>query len=176
MTGNNRKEIIRVLCIAVFLFAVVIPLFWYRARQHSTAQKRSVQETIRKEARAVWEDSALARVSIAGAEIQAEVVRSAARKAQGLSGRAQLGPAEGMLFLFEEKGVYSFWNKDMRFALDVLWIDGDTVVDISENLPAFQGAPAVLTPSAEVDKVLEVNAGFVSAHGVKKGDRVGIYK
>lgn len=174
MTGSNRKEIIRVFFIAAFLFAVVIPVFLYRARQHIALQKRSVREAASKDIKTVLEDGARVRIKIAGAEVQAEVARSAAKKTQGLSGREQLGDADGMLFLFEENGAYSFWNKDMRFALDILWIDDDTVADVSENLPIFQESPAVRTPSVKGNKALEVNAGFVKKYDIQKGDKITI--
>ncbi len=171
MAENNRREIIRVFFITVLLFGAVIPVFFYTARKNIILQKQGFQEAAR-ETKIILEDGAWVRVNINNAEARAEVARSAAKKTQGLSGRESLAEGDGMLFVFEEKGAYSFWNKDMRFGLDVIWIDGDVVVDISENMPAFQGAPVLLTPSAKGNMVWEVNAGFVKTHGIQKGDKV----
>ena len=81
-----------------------------------------------------------------------------------------------MLFIFADKQVRQFWMKDMHFPLDMIWIDGDTIVDISENVPP-PGAgeePVIVYPKAPVDKVLEVNAGEVEKYGLKSGQRVVI--
>ena len=44
-------------------------------------------------------------------------------RSQGLSGRPNLAAGTGMLFVFEQAGSYAFWMKDMRFPLDMVWID-----------------------------------------------------
>jgi len=75
-----------------------------------------------------------------------------------------------MLFLFDKSGRYAFWMKDMKFPLDFIWIAGDKVVDIDENIPPdYSGT---LKPETPVDKVLEINAGVCEKYGIKKGDEV----
>ena len=51
---------------------------------------------------------------------------------QGLSGREALAENQGMLFIYKKKTPVSFWMKDMKFNIDLLWIDGDKVVGFSE--------------------------------------------
>lgn len=102
------------------------------------------------------------------ARVKVEVRESQTGRQQGLSGRDSLGEDEGMLFVFEEPGYYKFWMKGMKFDLDFVWIDKDQVVEITERV----GAPTVLTPVLPIDKVLEVNSGWVEKNGVKVGDKV----
>lgn len=91
----------------------------------------------------------------------------------GLGGRASLGATTGMLWLFTDPQLPSFWMKGMHFPLDFIWIRSNHIVDITTDVPP----PATLTeplptyqPSAQVDAVLEVNAGFAAAHGLAIGE------
>lgn len=64
----------------------------------------------------------------------------------------------------------------MNFPLDFIWINNDKIVDISENIQApakgtLDADLEKIVPKASVDTVLEVNAGFVSANGIKIGDK-----
>ena len=45
------------------------------------------------------------------------------QQAKGLSFRNTLNANQGMLFPFHTPGDYSFWMKDMKFPLDILWIN-----------------------------------------------------
>jgi uncharacterized membrane protein (UPF0127 family) len=67
--------------------------------------------------------------------------------------------------------------KGMRFPLDLVWIDGDRVVDVTARVPNEPpGTPdaqlPVYSPSRPANRVLEVNAGWAQRNGVKAGDRV----
>ena len=39
-----------------------------------------------------------------------------------------------MLFRFSQAEKYSFWMKDMRFPLDIIWIKNREVVHIEKNI------------------------------------------
>lgn len=70
-------------------------------------------------------------VKIGGTTIQAELADTLEKKAQGLSGRKELGENEGMLFVFDSSsttevvldkpGHHGIWMKDMKFPIDILW-------------------------------------------------------
>lgn len=111
-----------------------------------------------------------------GRTITAEVVSSTADVQQGLSGRTSMPADRGMLFEMGVRGMYPFWMKDMHFPLDIIWIDGDRVVEIAPDLPppGPLGIPVSYTPTAEADRILEVNAGVAAEAGLKIGDRVDI--
>ena len=78
-----------------------------------------------------------------------------------------------MLFIFEKKDIYSFWMNEMKFPLDFLWINDETIVDLSENIPLFsEGEITTVKSSKPVNKVLEVNSGIIKEYGLKKGDKI----
>lgn len=90
----------------------------------------------------------------------------------GLSGREKLEENEGMFFIFSEPQPLSFWMKDMRFPIDIIWIDErSTVVGISNDLEP-ETFPQTFSPSVPAQYALEVNAGFAEKHGVVPGAKV----
>jgi len=104
-----------------------------------------------------------------------ETRRTEAELELGLSWRERMGENEGMVFLYPLKQRVAYWMQGMQFPLDFLWVEAGKVVEITENLPApTEENPVVRTasPQVEVDMVIEVNAGWIKAHGVKVGDAV----
>lgn len=113
--------------------------------------------------------------------INVEIANSNDEKAKGLSGRDSLDPSAGMLFIYDKKDRYSFWMKGMKIPIDFIWIEDKTVVDIFENASPPEPGQAeesfkIYQPSKPVDKILEVNTGFISQHGIKIGDSVEYLK
>ena len=107
-----------------------------------------------------------------------EVADTGQERSQGLSGRPALAPGTGMLFVFEEPGIYTFWMIEMQFPLDFVWISADcTVAELTKDVPPQQPgqSPGDLPryrPAAPVQYVLEINAGEIEAAGVSAGDAV----
>ena len=100
------------------------------------------------------------------------------KRFQGLSGRPILEDGTGMLFVFQRESRHTFWMKDMRFPLDMVWINADcAVVDITADVPRpppgqDDGALPTYSPSAPAIYVLEINAGTAAATGLQTGDLV----
>ena len=117
-------------------------------------------------------------VTIGDASFAVELAVTQQQQAQGLSGRPGLAPGIGMLFIFESEGLYSFWMKDMRFPLDMVWISAEyAVVDITEDVPP--PAPGQTTsdlptykPAELAQYVLEINAGEAESADIHIGDMV----
>ncbi len=105
--------------------------------------------------------------------INIEIADDFRERVQGLSGRDSLCDDCGLLFLFDNKDKHSFWMKDMKFSIDIIWIDDDKIVYIVENALLSNGdnIPSYI-PMAEADKVLEVNNGFIKENNIKLGDKV----
>lgn len=99
---------------------------------------------------------------------------------KGLSGRKKLAPYDGMLFVFPEQGEHSMAMRGMLFPLDIVWIDGQTIVDIAPNLEPEPGkAEWQLTPyfsRAPSTLVLELPAGSAERLGLKVGGTIKVEK
>ena len=109
-----------------------------------------------------------------------EVVDTPDSITQGLSGREQIG-SQGMLFLFGRSQQANFWMKDMKFNLDLVWINDEKIVGITNNVlhpkpntPDSQ-LPTYFSPQV-VDMVLEVPAGFAQEEGWQTGNQIDFLK
>lgn len=103
--------------------------------------------------------------------VRVSVASNDRSRERGLSGKEALAADEGMLFLFDRPDTLAFWMKEMNFPIDILWIDGTTIADMTTDVPVpVPGERLPLfSPRVPVDKVLEVPAGFARAHGLKVG-------
>jgi uncharacterized membrane protein (UPF0127 family) len=111
--------------------------------------------------------------TIRGQRVALELAITPAEQRLGLGRRDALPWDHGMLFLYTQPAFHRFWMKDMRFDIDIVWIRGDRIVDISHRVPHVPGGNGPTVAPAELaDKVLEVNAGYASAHGWRPGHRV----
>jgi uncharacterized membrane protein (UPF0127 family) len=111
-----------------------------------------------------------AEAQVGDKKIKLLVAKSDKDRQKGLSGRNSLPEDQGMLFVFEKKGKHGFWMRDMKFPLDIIFIDDNTVVHIVENAPA--GDLRIYTPDTEVNRVLELNAGGAKKYGIKEGTKI----
>ena len=117
-------------------------------------------------------------VSVGGAAFDVEIAFTPDDRMRGLSGRDGLAAGAGMLFVFENGRASSFWMRDMRFALDFVWIgDGCEVIEIHADVPAPPaGTDVGLLPTysseAPARYNLEINAGEAAKRGVEVGDAV----
>lgn len=114
-------------------------------------------------------------VLIGKLNVNAKIVSSANDKKTGLSKYDSLPLDQGMLFIFDKSDIYTFWMKDMKFAIDIIWIDQDkNVVDIARNVPPEPGKNDVqlrqYKPNAAAKYVLEVNAGLSDLNNIQIGD------
>ena len=65
---------------------------------------------------------------LAGEPFQLELVNDPEQRRQGLMGREALLPDSGMLFDFPPGTRPAIWMRNMRMALDLLFVDGQDVV------------------------------------------------
>lgn len=120
-----------------------------------------------------------AEVVIKDTEVEVEIADTPDKRAVGLGDKRNLASDSGMLFVFPEESIYSFWMKGLAFPLDFLWIRDNKVVDLTLNVPPqAPGQPdeelPIYQPKEPVDQVLEVHAGFVEKNGVVIGDMIQV--
>jgi uncharacterized protein len=101
--------------------------------------------------------------------IAVEVANTHQTRRQGLSGRTALPEGTGMLFAFEQEGEWGIWMKDMRFPIDIVWMDSaGRVLTVAHNVsPATY--PNSFYPDAPARYVLELPAGYAAARGIAEG-------
>src|SRR4029077_18364685 len=88
-----------------------------------------------------------------------ELALTPAEQNRGLMFRQALGAGQGMLFVFDQQSVHTFWMKNTLIPLDMLFIDKDRhIVGIVENAePQTETGRSVGKPS---QYVLEIGGGL----------------
>lgn len=97
------------------------------------------------------------KVSVGECEFRLEFVSDDESRRAGLSNRDNLCDECGMLFEFSDKEKLTFWMKDMRFDLDIIWISDNKVIGIEKNVS--KDLKGTVSSPDLADKVLEINAG-----------------
>jgi len=107
--------------------------------------------------------------------VEVEVADEEGEMNRGLGYRDSLGKNNGMLFIYPEPVIPTFWMKGMRFNLDFVWIYEGVVMEITENVQSpisEEEQLPLIRPKELVNWILEVNAGWVEENGVGVGDVV----
>lgn len=107
--------------------------------------------------------------------VEAEVADNPSERKKGLSKRDSLDLDKGMLFVFETPGPYAIWMKDMKFAIDIIWLDEnkrivDIVVAAAAESDKKDDELTIYRPRATSLYVLEINANLVPLYDLKVGD------
>jgi|SRR3989344_4419366 len=104
--------------------------------------------------------------------IKVDIADTEEKRILGLGGRSFLPANQGMLFVFDSVASHGIWMKGMQFPIDIVWIGSNLrVVDIMENVQP-DSFPRIFYPRANARYVLEVNALFVEARDIQKGDTI----
>jgi uncharacterized membrane protein (UPF0127 family) len=99
---------------------------------------------------------------------EVEVVSTPSTRARGLMFRREVGEGSGMLFVFPDEKVQSFWMKNTLIPLDMVFVSKEMkVVGILENVPPLTEDPRYVdSPSLYV---LEFAGGTMKKVGVSAG-------
>lgn len=93
----------------------------------------------------------------------------------GLMYRESMKANRGMLFIFPNEQPRSFYMKNTRFALDIIYLDTNkTIVSFQQNAQPFNEGS--LPSNAAAKYVLEVNAGLVETWNLEVGDKMTFSK
>ena len=103
-----------------------------------------------------------------------EIADTLEEREVGLMNRKSLDLNSGMLFVFDQEGIYNLWMKNTLIPLDMIWIDrNNKIVFIKENAePCRTEQCEVFGSDKKARCVLEVNGGVVEEVGIEAGDAV----
>jgi uncharacterized membrane protein (UPF0127 family) len=113
-------------------------------------------------------------VNFGGKTFKVEVADTQEKQALGLMFRDHMPADEGMIFIFPNEAPRSFWMKNCRIPLDIMYFDKELkLVSISASAPPCKVSRCPSYPSkAPAQYVLELNAGTASALGIEVGDKM----
>jgi uncharacterized protein len=109
---------------------------------------------------------------IKGKKFTLEIADDNAKIERGLMYRDSMAADRGMFFLLPYADTWSFWMKNTRIPLDIVYLDpAGRVVAIHERRPFDETGMAPRTPARFV---IELNAGTAAAIGLRYGDAVAL--
>jgi len=104
---------------------------------------------------------------------QLETVSTNAAREKGLSDRASLGPNRGMLFDFSDgANGRCFWMRDMRFAIDIVWLDSSSKITKLVKDAQPSSYPTSFCSSENPRYVIELPAGTIQELKMRLNMRV----
>ncbi len=112
--------------------------------------------------------------------LEVQIADTEPRRIRGLMFQDQLPYDKGMIFVFNEPGIYSLWMLNMQFSLDMIWFDENgSIVHIEQNVPPCKTATEIMAcqsiiPSEEAVYILEVTSGFIKEFNITKDSKLSI--
>jgi|GEM_PF-511122 len=103
-----------------------------------------------------------------------EVADDDTSRALGLMHREELDDDSGMIFVYEDEDIRSFWMKNVLIPLDMIFVSSDLeIVGFLEEVPPCKEEPCESYSIEEkAQYVIEVNAGWVDDNDISVGDDI----
>lgn len=172
MTGHkkNRKGIIiaAILLIALLLY-LLAPLF--------TSPEKSItknaDKSIRVEPQFVHEGNLVFLNSTKDTinQVKIEIADNEPERMQGMMYRSEMSYDKAMLFIMEYERKQSFWMRNTKLSLDIIYISGDKeIVTIYKHTQPYSESPIPSFKNAKY--VVETAAGFCDKFGINEGDYI----
>ncbi len=112
------------------------------------------------------------RMQIGSRNFEVEVAATEQEENKGLMQRDSMPDDHGMIFIMPEEKTVTFWMKNTRFNLDILFLDHSGTIVSIHQMKAYDES---LTSSDHPAKyAVELNAGAAASAGVKVGDTLQI--
>jgi uncharacterized membrane protein (UPF0127 family) len=109
--------------------------------------------------------------------LRVHTARTPEARGRGLSNR-DAPDFDGLLLQWDDPGAHPIWMAEMRFPLDLLWLDASgRVLAVIPHAPACANAPCPQYLPAGTDAakaVLELRAGQATQHGIAVGTQLEI--
>ena len=112
----------------------------------------------------------IAPIIVGNHQVEVEIAANDRDRRRGLMFRESMPEDHGMLFLFPEERVRSFWMKDTRLPLSIAYADaGGRIVRILDLVPLSEQPRSSGSP---VKYALEMHQGWFVRNGVFEGDAI----
>ena len=102
-------------------------------------------------------------------EVELTIAATSEARTHGLSRKESLPTDAAMFFVFDGADKYGIWMKDMKFSIDIIWLDEKGKIVHVERDVSPDTYPKVFFPPEKSLYILEANAGFAKKNDLKPG-------
>ena len=111
-----------------------------------------------------------------GVIIHAEIADTPKKRAEGLMHREHLARDRGMLFAFDQAGPWTFWMKNTKIPLDIIWMnEKKQIIHIVRHVPICtrtDDSCPQYQPNDPAMYVLELGGGEADRLKLEKGTKL----
>ncbi|MFK7812356.1 MAG: DUF192 domain-containing protein [Maribacter sp.] len=108
-------------------------------------------------------------------KLDIEFAQSEYETQTGLMYRKSMKDSQGMLFIFPDERMHSFYMKNTEISLDIIYLKADlTIASFQENTTPMNETG--LSSQVPIQYVLEVNAGLAEKWLLEVGDKIEYHK
>ncbi len=128
--------------------------------------------------RAMYQENYDTRIAIGEHSFVAEVVSTPTLMQKGMMYRPNIAAENAMLFAYAHPQQMTFWMKNMRIPLDILFFNsGGVLQEIKSNVPPCATEECPTYPARHDDNqfVVEMKAGQAEVLGIVVGDILRVY-
>jgi uncharacterized membrane protein (UPF0127 family) len=111
-------------------------------------------------------------VKIKDSTFHVEIAATMYSRQEGLMNRDSLAVDHGMLFVFPDDRVLSFWMKNTKIPLSIAYIDKEGIIQTIKDMQPY--STQSVSSEVEVRYALEVVQGSFQERNINVGDRVAI--
>lgn len=164
-SNTTKKKIsLQTIVIAVLALAVI---GFFIVNNFITHEPKVEYYTFTKEGELTFTDS----LGTLKSKIDLEIADTEYERELGLMNRNEMKENQGMLFIFPDLSLRSFWMRNTLISLDMIFIDNQKkIVTIHKNTKILSDQSY---PSSEPAMyVVEVIAGYTDKHNIQVGDKI----
>lgn len=158
---RNLPVIYKIAAVGIIIIAAIYFIIVYSGKSETNNNEEYM---FRKDGELTFVDSTGTVIT----KINIQIASTEFDRELGLMNRKSMDENQGMLFIFPDVQVRSFWMRNTIIPLDMIFIDDSkTVLNIAKNTTPYAD---VSYPSMGPAKyVVEVNGGFCDRHNITPG-------
>lgn len=170
-TSAKPAVYLAALLLVILIMAVIFNPNKERVREDRSQKNNSASTSSEPQFVRQGELSFLKADSTVIVKIDIEIADDDDKRERGLMYRRQMELGQGMLFIFPDEDLRSFWMRNTYLPLDILYLDAQKkIVRIHENVATLNERS--IPSDFPAKYVVEVNAGFCALHGIRTGDQM----
>ena len=154
----------------IFLLISFCVTLWVSCKEEKAEPVKSVEVAFKKEGelQLIKNDSIINTIDI-------EIADNEYETQTGLMYRNSMKDLQGMLFIFPDERPRSFYMKNTRISLDIIYINADqNIVSIQKNAKPYDESS--LPSEGAAQYVLEINGGLSDQWQLEVGNRIAFTK